>query len=72
MMSSAFLSAVISNDLMQAFGHADERSKEALEEIIQFMWTEAPSACWGSKELMKKWSESGGLEGRRRDHVDEQ
>ncbi len=62
-----FLSAVISNDLMQAFGHGDDMSKSALEGIIQFMWMEAPSSCWGSKDFMKKWAASGGREGRKRD-----
>ncbi len=57
-----FLSAVISNNLMGAFGVADDESKAALEDIIKFMWNAAPSACWGSKEFMKTWSRHQGRE----------
>lgn len=58
-----FLVAVISNNLMGAFSLADEISKEALNGIVQFMWNAAPSACWGSKELMTRWSQKGGRKG---------
>ena len=61
-----FLVAVISNNLMAALSLADETSKAALDDILQFMWNAAPSASWGSKEFMMRWSQKEGREGPRK------
>ncbi len=61
-----FLCAVISNDLMKAFGYGDQTSRDALGEIMSFFWNEAPGGSHGSLEIMKTWSDGGGLEGRDR------
>ncbi len=60
-----FLTAVLSNNLMGAFSLADEISKPALGDILQFLWNAAPSACWGSKEFMTRWSSHRGREGQK-------
>lgn len=53
-----FLTAVLCNDLREAFAYADDANREQLYEIVRFFWNEAPSACWGSTEKMDKWLSS--------------
>jgi hypothetical protein len=50
-----FLRAVITNDLAEACGRADDENIENLPAYVAYFWNEAPSACWGSVEKMKKW-----------------
>lgn len=52
-----FLTAVLSNDLMQAVGRADRINRQKLADIIYFLYTEAPAMCWGSPERVKRWLE---------------
>ena len=54
-----FLTAVIRNDLSEAFGRADHECLTNLPAIVAYFYNEAPSACWGSPEKMEKWLESG-------------
>ena len=50
-----FLRAVISNDLTEAVGRADEENLRNLPAYIGYLYNEAPSRCWGSKERMEEW-----------------
>lgn len=52
-----FLQAVISNNLVESFGRADEINILKMFDIVSFFYSEAPGLCWGSKEKMKKWIE---------------
>jgi len=52
-----FLRAVLENDLMQAFGRADETSLKCLKDIAMFVYNEMPINCHGSKEIVKQWTE---------------
>ncbi|MCH7759838.1 hypothetical protein IIA15_00330 [candidate division TA06 bacterium] len=52
-----FLKAVICNDLFDAVGRADMDNLKNLSAFITYLYNEAPSECWGSKEAMFKWSE---------------
>ena len=56
-----FLSAVICNDLKEAFGRADEGNRAALFEIVCWFYNKAPASCWGSPERFEKWLEQGRL-----------
>ena len=53
-----FLRAVLSNDLFDALGRADEFSRDALPEICSYIYNEVPGSCWGSPEKVKEWLES--------------
>jgi len=59
-----FLQAVFRNDLIDAIGRADEQNMANLKLIVQYMYNQLPSDCWGSKERIKAWVENGGLNGR--------
>jgi hypothetical protein len=52
-----FLQAVIKNDLREAVGLADEENIRNLPAFVAWLYNEAPSQCWGSKEKMLAWSE---------------
>ena len=51
----SFLVAVISNNLKEAVGTADEENKRNLPAYIGFFYNQAPSPCWGSEKKMKDW-----------------
>lgn len=53
----SFLQAVITNNLSESFGRADNVNRERLSDIVNFFYNEAPSQCWGSAEKMQAWAE---------------
>lgn len=60
----SFFTAVASNDLMGAFGKADEDNRDAMWEWCNFFYNEVPMECHGSPEIVRAWIERGGVEGR--------
>jgi len=57
-----FLKAVLENNLWFAVNHADEENLKILPAYIGYLVNEAPSACWGSKEIVKAWITSKRIE----------
>lgn len=51
-----FLTQVICNRLVHAFGAADSVNQARMMDIVNFMYNEAPGPCWGSEKLMLKWA----------------
>lgn len=60
----SFMRAVLTNDLMGAFGHADEQNAAAMRAWTMFLYNDAPSECYGSAEKLQAWHERGGLRGK--------
>jgi hypothetical protein len=60
-----FLEAVLSNDLMDAFGRADNMNQVIMIEYCKYVHNKMPMGCHGSREIYKNWCKSGGLEGDR-------
>jgi hypothetical protein len=52
-----FLCAVISNNLKEAVGRADEENMANLPAYMNYLYNHAPYNCWGSPEEMKTWLE---------------
>jgi hypothetical protein len=52
-----FLTAVLSNDLKEAFMRADDENRADLFEIVGYCYNELPSPCWGSPEKVNAWME---------------
>jgi len=50
-----FLTAVLANDLSKAAGHADLTNKAMLSAYPIFLYTYAPSGCWGSYTKVDEW-----------------
>jgi hypothetical protein len=51
----SFLEAVISNDLKQAVQQADDTNIRNIPAFVGYLYNNAPSECWGSKEKYKRW-----------------
>jgi len=47
--------ACLENSLVGAFGAADEINRRRMFDIANFLYNEAPSPCWGSREKVKAW-----------------
>lgn len=50
-----FLMAVLENNLMGAFGRADDFNRVILFDICEYVYNEMPAGCHGSKEDVKHW-----------------
>jgi hypothetical protein len=53
--TGSFLEAVISNDLREACGRADDRNLWHLPVLVAYLYNEAPSAAWGSRDKYENW-----------------
>lgn len=50
-----FLKAFLSNDLIDAMGRADHINKEQFHEIASWLYSYAPSDCFGSCQKVAAW-----------------
>jgi hypothetical protein len=50
-----FLTAVVENDLCGALGKADSYNRATIFQIVEFLYNDMPSVCWGSPEKVKAW-----------------
>ena len=50
-----FLEAVFCNNLKESFGRADAKNREAIADIVRFLYNEIPHTCWGSPGRVKNW-----------------
>ena len=50
-----FLTAVICNDLKEAFIRADDDNTLAMHAWVSWFYNEAPAGSWGSPEAFKNW-----------------
>ena len=57
-MPGGFLTAVLHNNLIDAFRYADDINMAALRDWAQFIYWEIPSQAWGSPEKVEKWCET--------------
>lgn len=58
-----FLAAAIENNLLGAISHGDDQSLAGLKPLVKFLYNDAPSPCWGSRERREAWQAQGGLAG---------
>lgn len=73
--TGSFLEAVLSNDLMEAFGRADMDNRLTIFHITSYIYNELPSrscGCWGSPEAYNSWIWKGGLNGIAKSHEESQ
>ncbi len=59
----SFLTAVLCNDLKEAFGRADDINGPRVGDYIRFFYSDAPAGCWGSPAKFAEWERRGGLLG---------
>ncbi len=53
--TGSFLEAVLSNDLREAFGRADIDNRHSMFDIVEYLYNNVPSVCWGSSEAYREW-----------------
>lgn len=53
--TGGFLEAVLSNNLSEACGRADENNQRVLPELVAFLYNKAPGNCWGSPARYAAW-----------------
>lgn len=56
-----FLSAVLTNDLFEAVGHADAENLRDIYEIVSYLYNDTPANCWGSPTIVCAWMECATL-----------
>lgn len=52
-----FITAVLCNDLREAFARADHLNQKVLFQIVSYCHNQIPGNCWGSPEKVKAWIE---------------
>ena len=50
-----FLYAVLCNNLVEAFGHADSTNQACMQQWAQWLYWECPRAVWGSPAKVDAW-----------------
>lgn len=60
----SFLTALLSNDFMEAAARADEDNARCLKGWAQFFYNYVPNGCYRSPEAVAAWIAGGGLPGR--------
>lgn len=58
-----FITAVLENNLQQAFAHADLDNVEAMDAIVKWIYNRAPGSCWGDREKVRAWYTHHGMKG---------
>lgn len=51
----SFLLAVLENNLVGALRRGDDVSRASLQDIVAFLFFDAPAYCWGSKDRVTAW-----------------
>lgn len=54
-MPGGFLTAVLENNLMRAFGAADSYNRASLFQICFYIYNSMPSDCHGSRDKVTAW-----------------
>lgn len=58
-----FLTAILSNDFMEAMGRADTENMAAIQGWAHFLYNYVPGNCYGSPQAVKEWMAHRGLAG---------
>ena len=62
----SFLTAVFSNNFLEAFHAADPINTKRMEDWALFLYNDVPWNCKGSPEAVREWISVGGLMGLRK------
>jgi hypothetical protein len=59
-----FLTAILEGDLYGAHYRADGTNRHKIGDYVTFMYRYAPAICFGNRERVAAWADSGGYLGR--------
>ncbi len=54
-MPGSFLTAVLENNLVEAFGRADHMNEANMKNIVGYIYNNIPSTAWGSAEKVSDY-----------------
>lgn len=54
-MPGGFLTAVLENNLAEAFGRADDTNSRNLKNIVGYVYNHVPGSAWGSRAKIDQW-----------------
>ena len=54
-----FLTAVLEGDLFEALFRADDENMANIPAFAAYLYNEVPSMCYGNKEKVRAWLDSG-------------
>lgn len=54
-MPGSFVTAVLENNLCEAFGRADMFNAANLKNIVGYVYNNIPSSSWGSPQKVQEW-----------------
>lgn len=54
-MPGHFIQSVLMNDLVEAFARADATNSRRMRDIVEFVYNELPTPCWGSAQAIQTW-----------------
>lgn len=57
-MPGSFLTAVLQNNLCEAFGRADDENSRNLKNIVGYVYNNIPGSSWGSREKVAEYVKS--------------
>jgi len=60
-----FLTACLENNLTGAVNRADATNLPRLQDIVRWLYNEAPGSCWGSVDQVHAWMDSEYMASRR-------
>lgn len=66
MLPGGFLTAVLTNDLFDAFGKADMVNRNRIHDYIVYLYNYAPAVCYGNPEKVRAWFDRQGLQNEQR------
>lgn len=68
----SFMDSVLSNNLKDAVMLADDVNRAVLVQTVDWLYNNAPAACWGSRDAVRAWEQAGGLVGLQRARLEAQ
>ena len=57
-MPGSFMTAVLENNLVEAFAHADDINIHRMFDYANFLYNELPGNAWGSSAIVLAWAEA--------------
>ena len=58
-----FATAVLENNLVEAYGRADETNAACMKDWAGWLYNNAPRGCWGDPGTVQEWMSHRGLSG---------
>lgn len=62
--SGSFMFALMTGDLYKTIQKADDTNKLQIVQLAEWIYSHAPTGCYGSDEKVREWNQNNGLLGK--------